>query len=175
MKKERLVLGGGCFWCIEAVFSNVKGVISAISGYGGGRRENPSYEQVCTGVTGHAEVVDIEFDGDKVSREELLNIFFAVHNPTTLNQQGADKGTQYRSVVYYEDDAQKELILKVIESVQKSCEQKIVTEVSPLPKIYPAESCHQNYFEKNPSQGYCQAVIAPKLQKFMTNFSDYLE
>ncbi|MDO8453037.1 MAG: peptide-methionine (S)-S-oxide reductase MsrA [Sulfurimonas sp.] len=175
MKRERLVLGGGCFWCVEAVYSNVKGVLSAVSGYAGGARANPSYESVCTGATGHAEVVDIEFDGDVVTRGELLDIFFGVHNPTTLNQQGADKGTQYRSVVYYEDSEQKEVILSAISKAQESFRDKIVTEVSVLSKVFPAEDYHQNYFQRNPSQGYCQAVIVPKLQKFMTNFPQNLE
>ncbi|MFA6137918.1 MAG: peptide-methionine (S)-S-oxide reductase MsrA [Sulfurimonas sp.] len=175
MKKERLVLGGGCFWCVEAVYSNVKGVLSALSGYAGGARANPSYESVCTGATGHAEVVDIEFDADVVTRGELLNIFFRVHNPTTLNQQGADRGTQYRSVVYYEDSEQKGLILSAISKAQESFRDKIVTEISVLPEVFPAEDYHQNYFQLNPSQGYCQAVIVPKLQKFMTNFPQNLE
>lgn len=170
MKKERLVLGGGCFWCVEAVYNNVKGVLAAISGYAGGARANPSYESVCTGVSGHAEVVDIEFDAEIVSREELLEIFFAVHNPTTLNAQGADRGTQYRSVTYYEDDAQKEVIERAIQRAQKKYEQKIVTEVSKLPQVYHAESYHQNYFERNPLQGYCQAVIVPKVEKFLSHF-----
>lgn len=174
MKKERLVLGGGCFWCIEAVFENVKGVLSSVSGYTGGERKNPTYENVCSGATGHAEVVDIEFDADIISRDELLDIFFAVHNPTTLNQQGADIGTQYRSVVYYENDEQKEVILKAVEKAQKNYEQKIVTEVSPLQEVYPAEEYHQHYFKKNPSQGYCQAVIAPKVNKLIANFRDKL-
>ncbi|MFA6196788.1 MAG: peptide-methionine (S)-S-oxide reductase MsrA [Sulfurimonas sp.] len=174
MKKERLVLGGGCFWCVEAVYSNVKGVISALSGYTGGTRANPTYEGVCTGVSGHAEIVDIGFDGDVVSREELLDIFFAIHNPTTLNQQGADKGSQYRSVIYYENDAQKDVILGAIAKAQKNYPDTIVTEVSRLGEVYPAENYHQNYFQRNPSQGYCQAVIVPKLQKFMMNFAKNL-
>jgi peptide-methionine (S)-S-oxide reductase len=174
MKKERLVLGGGCFWCIEAVFENVKGVLSCVSGYTGGARKNPTYENVCSGATGHAEVVDIEFDADTISRDELLDIFFAVHNPTTLNQQGADKGTQYRSVVYYENSEDKERIFEAIKRAQKNYEQKIVTEVSPLEEVYPAEDYHQHYFKKNPLQGYCQAVIAPKVGKFMADFTDKL-
>ncbi len=175
MKRERLVLGGGCFWCIEAVYSNVKGVFSALSGYAGGARANPSYESVCTGATGHAEVVDIEFDADVVTRAELLDIFFGVHNPTTLNQQEADRGTQYRSVVYYENSEQKELILSAISKAQEYFRDKIVTEVSLLSEVYLAEDYHQNYFKHNPSQAYCQAVIMPKLQKFMMNFAKNLE
>jgi len=171
---QRLVLGGGCFWCIEAVYSNVKGVKSALSAYAGGARANPSYENVCTGATGHAEVVDIEFDETIISREELLDIFFVVHNPTTLNAQGADVGTQYRSVIYYSSEDEKKIVLDSIAKAQQNFQDKIVTEVSALPKVYAAEAYHQNYYENNSSQGYCQVVIAPKLQKFMVNFSDKL-
>ncbi len=175
MKKERIVLGGGCFWCIEAVYRNVKGVVSALSGYAGGKRPNPSYEQVCTGVSGHAEIVDITYDADIISLAEILDIFFVIHDPTTLNQQGADKGTQYRSVIYYENDAQKNVIEQSIEKAQQNYTDIIVTEVSPLPEVYPAEAYHQNYYNLNASQGYCQVVIAPKLQKFMLNFPDKVE
>lgn len=174
MRKERLVLGGGCFWCVEAVYSEVKGVIEAISSYGGGARENPTYENICSGATGHAELVDISFDADIVSRQELLEIFFTIHNPTTLNQQGADKGTQYRSVVYYETQEEQALIQKVIEKAQQAYSDPIVTEVSPLPKIYRAEAYHQNYYKLNPMQGYCQVVIRPKIEKFMLTFAQKL-
>jgi len=174
MNEKRIVLGGGCFWCVEAVYRNVKGVISAVSGYAGGARPNPSYENVCSGATGHAEVVDIHYDADIISLKDLLEIFFEIHNPTTLNQQGADKGTQYRSVIYYADAKEKEIIEQVIQEQQKHFKEKIVTEVSPLPEVYPAEGYHQNYYNQNSSQGYCQVVIAPKLQKFMTKFPDKL-
>jgi peptide-methionine (S)-S-oxide reductase len=174
MKKERIVLGGGCFWCIEAVYRNVKGVLSAVSGYAGGARPNPSYENVCSGATGHAEVVDITYDADVITLDDILDIFFEIHNPTTLNQQGADKGTQYRSVIYYATEAEKETIEKAIAKHQEAFQDKIVTEVSPLPEVYPAEDYHQNYYNQNSSQGYCQVVIAPKLQKFMTKFPDKL-
>lgn len=174
MTKKRVVLGGGCFWCTEAVFVNVKSVLSVVSGYTGGKRANPTYENVCTGATGHAEIIDIAYDADVVSLSELLDIFFAVHNPTTLNAQGADKGTQYRSVVYYDSDEEKELILKAIDKAQKNYSEKIVTEVSLLGEVYPAEAYHQNYYNLNSSQGYCQVVIAPKLQKFMTKFPQNL-
>ena len=174
MKKERIVLGGGCFWCIEAVYTNVKGVISAVSGYAGGARANPSYENVCTGSTGHAEIVDITYDADEVSLSTLLDIFFTVYNPTTLNAQAADKGTQYRSVIYYANEEEKEVIDGSIKKHQSEFTDKIVTEVSPLPEVYPAEAYHQNYYNQNSSQGYCQVVIAPKLQKFMTKFPDKL-
>ncbi len=174
MKRERLVLGGGCFWCTEAVFLNVKGVLSVISGYAGGNRANPNYEMICTGVSGYAEVVDIAFDADTITRSELLDIFFAVHNPTTLNQQGADKGTQYRSVVYFDNDLEKEIIDDAVARNQSNFSEKIVTEVSVLPVVYPAEEYHQNYYAQNSMQGYCQVVIAPKLQKFMLTFADKL-
>jgi peptide-methionine (S)-S-oxide reductase len=174
MKKERLVLGGGCFWCVEAIYSNVKGVLSAISGYTGGARANPTYENVCSGATGHAEIVDITYDADIISLEDLLKIFFVVHNPTTLNQQGADRGTQYRSVIYYGNEEEKEQIEKSIALAQKDFNDKIVTEVSPLGVVYPAEGYHQNYYALNSAQGYCQVVIAPKLQKFMLTFPDKL-
>jgi len=174
MNEQRVVLGGGCFWCIEAVYRNVKGVISAISGYAGGLRANPSYESVCTGVSGHAEIVDIHYDADVITLSEILEIFFVVHNPTTLNQQGADKGSQYRSVIYYKDEQEREIILDAIQREQKKLSDKIVTEVSELPEVYPAERYHQNYYNQNASQGYCQIVIAPKLQKFMMRFPEKL-
>jgi len=172
--EKRIVLGGGCFWCIEAVYRNVKGVSSAVSAYAGGVRSNPSYENVCSGATGHAEVVDIRYDGDVVSLEDILDIFFEIHNPTTLNAQGADRGTQYRSVIYYATEAEKESIENSINKHQKDFAQKIVTEVSALPEVYPAEVYHQNYYNQNKSQGYCQVIIAPKLEKFMTKFPEKL-
>jgi len=172
MKKERLVLGGGCFWCIEAVYSRVKGVLSAKSGYAGGARKNPSYENVCSGATGHAEIVDISFDADSISREELLEIFFVIHDPTTLNAQGADKGTQYRSVIYFEDQQQYEIIQKSIQKAQQAYKDPIVTEVSELPEVYFAEAYHQNYYQNNPMQGYCQVVVKPKLEKFFVSFPE---
>ena len=171
----RLVLGGGCFWCIEAVYLRVKGVNSAQSGYTGGKRANPTYEQICTGVSGHAEVVDIDYDENIISLEDLLDIFFVIHNPTTLNAQGADKGTQYRSVIYYENEKQKENIFHFIKKIQENFSEEIVTEVSSLSEVYKAEEYHQNYYNQNSNQGYCQVVIAPKLQKFMTTFRDKLK
>ena len=169
---EKALLGGGCFWCIEAVYNRVRGVNSAISGYAGGLRKNPSYEQVCTGVSGHAEVIEITYDADSISYGELLDIFWALHDPTTLNAQGADKGTQYRSVIYYYDEAQKEIALESIKSAQAHWSDPIVTELSPAPDFYPAEEYHQNYYNEHPTQGYCYVVIAPKIEKFMTKFSD---
>lgn len=169
---EKALLGGGCFWCIEAVYTRVNGVSSAISGYAGGARQNPSYEQVCTGATGHAEVVEITYDPSVIRYEEILDIFWAIHNPTTLNQQGADRGTQYRSVIYYYDEDQKAKALASISEAQKGWDDPIVTELSPAPLFYPAEAYHQNYYSEHPTQGYCYAVIAPKIQKFMTKFGD---
>ncbi|QOP44871.1 peptide-methionine (S)-S-oxide reductase MsrA [Sulfurimonas paralvinellae] len=174
MKKEQIVLGGGCFWCIEAVYRNVKGMISVVSAYTGGARANPTYENVCSGATGHAEVVDITYDADVISLAEILDIFFVIHDPTTLNQQGADKGTQYRSVIYYENEEQKKVIEESIAKHQNGFADTIVTEVSPLGEVYPAEPYHQNYYNLNAQQGYCQVVIAPKLQKFMMTFPEKL-
>ncbi|QSZ40725.1 peptide-methionine (S)-S-oxide reductase MsrA [Sulfurimonas aquatica] len=170
MSEKRVVLGGGCFWCTEAVYLNVKGILSVVSSYAGGARANPTYENICTGATGHAEVIDMKYDSDIISLDEILDIFFVVHNPTTLNAQGADRGTQYRSVVYYADANEKEVILNSIKKHQANFEDKIVTEVSELPEVYPGEDYHQNYYNLHQTQGYCQAVIAPKLQKFMMTF-----
>lgn len=169
---EKALLGGGCFWCIEAVYTRVKGVCSALSGYAGGARPNPSYEQVCSGATGHAEVVEITYDPTILTYEEILDIFWAIHDPTTLNVQGADRGTQYRSVIYYYNEDQKEKALVSITQAQRACNDSIVTELSSAPPFYPAESYHQNYYNEHPTQGYCHVVIAPKVDKFMKKFGD---
>lgn len=169
---EKALVGGGCFWCIEAVYNRVRGVQSAISGYAGGARKNPSYEQVCSGATGHAEVVEITYDPSVIAYEEILEIFWEIHNPTTLNAQGADRGTQYRSVIYYYDEVQKEKAKASIAQAQLSWNDPIVTELSPMPEFYLAESYHQNYYNEHPTQGYCHVVIAPKIEKFMKKFSD---
>lgn len=169
---EKALLGGGCFWCIEAVYNRVNGVCSAISGYAGGARKHPTYEQVCSGATGHAEVVEITYDPTVISYEEILDIFWSIHNPTTLNAQGADRGTQYRSVIYYYNEEQKAKALISIQKIQKEWDDSIVTELSSAPEFYPAESYHQNYYSEHPTQGYCYAVIAPKIQKFMVKFGD---
>jgi len=174
MSINRVVLGGGCFWCTEAVFSNVKGVKSVVSGYAGGNRPNPNYEMICTGVSGYAEIVDISYESETITLSELLDIFFVIHDPTTLNAQGADRGTQYRSVIYYNSEQEKEIIEDSIKRNQANFSDKIVTEVSELPKVYTAEGYHQDYYAQNSSQGYCQVVIAPKLQKFMMNFPQNL-
>jgi peptide-methionine (S)-S-oxide reductase len=172
---KKIVLGGGCFWCIEGVFYRVKGIISATSGYGGGKRAHPTYEQICTGVTGHAEVVTLLYDENIISLKNILEIFFTIHDPTTLNAQGADKGTQYRSVIYYSNDEEKEIINGYIANIQSNFSQEIVTEVSPLPTIYEAETYHQNYYNLNSSQGYCQVVIAPKIEKFFKKFPQMIQ
>ena len=174
MKKERIVLGGGCFWCTEVVYRNVKGIQSVVSAYAGGARANPNYEQICTGVSGHAEVIDIAYDSEVISLSEILDIFFVVHNPTTLNAQGADRGTQYRSVIYYQNEEEKAVIMDSIAEHQKEFDDKIVTEVSELPEVFNAEEYHQNYYSGHSSEGYCQVVIAPKLQKFMMKFPEKL-
>ncbi len=175
MKEKRLVLGGGCFWCVEAVFLNVKGVSSVLSGYTGGLKANPSYENICTGLTGHAEVVDIKYDADIISLKNLLDIFFEIHDPTTPNQQGADRGTQYRSVIYFQTQEMYEEITQYIKVIEKNFNAKIVTEVSVLGDVYLAEQYHQNYYKLHSLEGYCMAVIAPKLQKFMIKFPNYLQ
>ena len=177
MNDSFATIGSGCFWCTEAVFQELKGVNSVIPGYTGGRRPNPNYEQICTGVTGHAEVIQIGFDADVLSYEMLLKVFFATHDPTTLNQQGADKGTQYRSVIYYHDHAQKKIaeVLKQDLDHQDIFASPIVTEISPLVIFYPAEDYHLNYFKNNPEQAYCQFVVAPKVIKFRKDFSEQLQ
>ena len=164
---ERITFGGGCFWCIEAVFARLDGVKASISGYAGGKTPNPTYKEVCNGDTGHAEVVQIEYDPARTSFEKMLEIFWAAHDPTTLNRQGADVGTQYRSVIFYENDAQKVAAENSKKSAQKDFAAPIVTEIAPLTKFYPAEDYHQDYFELNGRQPYCQAVIAPKLRQLI--------
>ncbi|MEJ2468291.1 MAG: peptide-methionine (S)-S-oxide reductase MsrA [Campylobacterales bacterium] len=174
-KEEKALLGGGCFWCIEAVYRRVKGVISAVSGYAGGDMPEPDYRSVCSGTTGHAEVVEITFDPSVISFEEILDIFWEIHDPTTPNRQGADTGTQYRSVIFYRDEKQKAAAEASIAKAQSNFSDPIVTELSPAPVFYPAEVYHQNYYNLNADQGYCQVVIAPKLQKFMTHFKEKLD
>ena len=166
-KTERITFGGGCFWCIEAVFTRLEGVKSAVSGYAGGSVPNPTYKQVCGGETGHAEVVQLEFDPAKTTFDHMLEVFWAAHDPTTLNRQGADAGTQYRSVIFYENDEQRAVAEKSKQAAQPEFKDPIVTEIKPLEKFYPAEDYHQAYFELNGRQPYCQAVIAPKLRKLI--------
>lgn len=171
---ETITLGGGCFWCVEAVFQRVKGVENVVSGYSGGRIANPTYREVTSGLTGHAEVVQVTFDPKVVSLEKILEVFFKTHDPTTLNRQGADVGTQYRSVIFYHNENQKITAERIIRRLteEKIWDKPIVTELSPFKAFYKAEDYHQNYFNRNPSQGYCQFVIIPKLEKFNKIFSE---
>lgn len=173
---ERATLGGGCFWCVEAVFEQMKGVTSVVSGYAGGGPD-PSYRAVCSGDTGHAEVVQVEYDPAVVSFREILHVFFVTHDPTTLNRQGADVGTQYRSVVFYHDEAQKMAAEEVMAGLREQGVWKnpLVTELSPLPTFYPAEDYHQGYYRNNPLQGYCRGVVEPKVLKFRQKFARLLK
>ena len=161
---QQALFGGGCFWCVEAVFLQLKGVEKVVSGYAGGIVHNPSYDQVCQGNTQHAEVVLIDFDGQQIDYTQLLNVFFTTHDPTTLNRQGNDVGTQYRSVVYYFNDEKKQHAEKIMQDLDNDG-LNIVTELSPAPTFYPAEEYHQNFYARNPSQGYCNFSIPPKLSK----------
>ena len=165
---QRLTFGGGCFWCLEAVFQRLKGVKTVVSGYAGGTVPNPTYRQVCEGDTGHAEVVQIEFDPKEITFEKLLEVFWAAHDPTTLNRQGHDEGTQYRSVIFYENDAQKMAAEKSKQQAGPEFKDPIVTEIAPLTAFYKAEDYHQNYFNQNANKNpYCAVVIRPKLQKLL--------
>jgi peptide-methionine (S)-S-oxide reductase len=177
VRQEVATFAGGCFWCLEAVYDQLRGVEDVVSGYSGGRRPNPTYEQVCTGATGHAEVVQLTFDPQVVSFRDLLGVFFAIHNPTTLNRQGADVGTQYRSAIFYHSPDQKAVAEQVISELNSAglWPLPIVTQVAPLEAFYPAEEYHQEYFARNPTQGYCQAVVAPKVAKFRKQFLDRLK
>ena len=168
--QEITTLGGGCFWCLEAVFSELRGVEDVVSGYSGGSVPNPSYQQICTGTTGHAEVVQITFDPDIISFKELIEIFLTIHDPTTLNRQGADVGTQYRSVIFYRTKEQERVAREVIKEVSKVWSAPLVTELAPFKVFYPAEEYHQEYFKRNPDQMYCSAVISPKLAKFRKRY-----
>lgn len=168
--------GGGCFWCTEAVFQEVRGVDKVVSGYSGGNVPgHPTYREICSGLTGHAEVVQVNFDANIISYEDILVIFMTTHDPTTLNRQGADKGTQYRSVIYYHDDNQKEIAEIVVKEVAPYYESQIVTEISPLDVFYEAEKEHQDYYRNNQSQGYCSFVITPKLSKLRKLHADKLK
>ncbi len=174
---ENATFGGGCFWCTEAIFKELKGVVSVTSGYAGGNIINPSYKEVCTGKTGHAEAIEIEFDPQIIAFSEILEVFFATHDPTTLNRQGADVGTQYRSVIFYHNQKQKEISELIIDQLNKDniYGKPVVTEVSPWKNFYKAEDYHQDYLENNPGQGYCQFVIIPKIEKFRKIFKDKLK
>jgi len=174
---ETTTLGGGCFWCLEAVYDQLKGVIDVVSGYAGGQVEYPTYKQVCTGTTGHAEVVQVTFDPAVIAFEDILDVFFTIHDPTTLNRQGADVGTQYRSAIFTHSPEQKTTAEAVIRRVEEQglWPDPIVTEVAPLDVFYPAEDYHQEYFANNPYAGYCRAVIAPKVAKFRKKYLDRLK
>lgn len=176
-KRETATLAGGCFWCLEAVFDELKGVDSVESGYSGGHVPNPSYRAVCTGTTGHAEAVQIVYDPQVISYEDVLKVFFSIHDPTTLNRQGADVGPQYRSAIFYHDEAQKAAAEKVIREITEAgiWDRPIVTEISPLKDFYRAEDYHQEYFANNPYQPYCMAIVAPKVLKFRKHFVDMLK
>lgn len=176
-QREVATLAGGCFWCLEAAFQQLKGVEQVQSGYAGGHVPNPSYENVCTGTTGHAEVVQITFDPAVVSFDELLHVFFTIHDPTTLNRQGGDVGTQYRSAIFYHSPEQKATAERVMAELQaeKLWDDPIVTELEPLQTFYPAEEYHRDYFRRNPNQGYCRAVIAPKVAKVRKLYLDKLK
>ena len=176
-KYEQVTLGAGCFWCVEAIFQQLKGVKAVESGYSGGQRENPSYEQVCSGATSHAEVARLTFDPEEISFRQLLEVFWHTHNPTTLNRQGADIGMQYRSVIFYHNEEQKKQAEESKAEVEKSnlWEDPIVTQIEPLENYYKAENYHQNFFKNNPNQPYCSAVVAPKVRKFMKEYKHLLK
>ncbi len=170
-------LGGGCFWCLEAVYSELNGVLKVESGYAGGTKKNPTYEEVCSDETGHAEVVQVTFDPNVITYREILQIFFSVHDPTTLNRQGADVGTQYRSVIFYSGEEQKKIAEEVFNEINRAkiWGRPLVTQLIPLTEFFKAEEYHQNYFKNNPSQAYCQVVIEPKVAKFRKNYFDRLK
>jgi peptide-methionine (S)-S-oxide reductase len=174
---ETATLGAGCFWCVEAIFENLEGVEQVISGYSGGDVQNPTYEEVCTGTTGHAEVVQVFYNPEKISFSEILEVFWRTHDPTTLNRQGADVGTQYRSAIFYHSEEQKAIAEKSLAEIEKSdvWDDPVVTEITAFTHFYKAEGYHQNYYEQNPNQGYCRFVINPKLQKFKKEFKDKLK
>lgn len=176
-KTDTLTLGGGCFWCIEAVYQRLNGVLSVTPGYSGGSMKNPDYKSVCTGSTGHAEVVQVVFDTERCSVEDVLQVFFTVHDPTTLNQQGADVGTQYRSVIFYHSSDQEQRARTILSELEKAgaYENKIVTELAPFEKFYPAEDYHKNYYNDNQGQPYCRFVIQPKIEKFEKVFKQKLK
>ena len=175
--KETATLAGGCFWCLEAVYDELRGVERVESGYAGGHAPNPSYQQVCTGTTGHAEVVQLTFDPSVVSFRELLEVFFTIHDPTTLNRQGADVGTQYRSAIFYHTPEQRETAEQVIKELeaQRLWDAPVVTQIVPFTEFYPAEEYHQDYFRRNPGQPYCRVVVAPKVAKFRQKYFEQLK
>jgi len=173
--KEIATFGGGCFWCIEAVIQRLEGVHSVVSGYAGGHDPNPTYRAVCKGTTGHAEVVQVEFDPNVISYEDLITIFMTSHDPTTPDRQGADRGTQYRSAIYYHDDTQKHILDKVMNNLKEAFPSPIVTEIAPLDKFFAAEQHHQDYYNRNGYAGYCKVVIDPKIQRLRARYADRMK
>ena len=169
-----VTLGGGCFWCLQPVFQELRGVTKVVVGYSGGDTKNPSYEEVCTGRTGHAEVAEVTFDPSVIALDDLLRVFFSVHDPTTLNRQGADVGPQYRSAVFYRNPEQRTATQQVIQEMAAVWGKAIVTQIAPFTNFYPAEEYHQDYFAKNPTAGYCRAIVAPKVAKFRKEFKTWL-
>ncbi|MAT53209.1 MAG: peptide-methionine (S)-S-oxide reductase [Bacteroidetes bacterium] len=175
-KLETATFGGGCFWCVEAIFQELKGVHSVASGYSGGKSANPTYREVCSGLTGHAEVVQVKFDPEVISYETLVKVFFTTHDPTTLNRQGADVGTQYRSVIFYHNEEQKAIAERLKQEFAPTLwDDPIVTEISPFTAFYEAEEYHQDYYSNNPNQGYCRIVINPKVEKFRKQYAHLLK
>jgi peptide-methionine (S)-S-oxide reductase len=172
VKTELATLAGGCFWCLEAVFEQLRGISKVTSGYSGGRVPNPTYQAVCTGTTGHAEVVQVEFDPDEIAYRDLLGVFFALHDPTTLDRQGGDVGAQYRSAIFYHNDEQRRTAEEVVKELEAEhvFDDPIVTKIEPLVAFYPAEEYHREYYKRNPNQPYCRAVIAPKVAKMRTKY-----
>lgn len=175
MVKETATFAGGCFWCTEAIFKNIKGVEEVISGYSGGNLERPSYEQVSRSETGHAEVIQITYDPNIITYSDLLYIFFRTHNPTTADRQGADVGLQYRSVIFYADEAQRKAARNALKEAQKLYQEPIVTEIAPFENFYKAEDYHQDYYENNPNKPYCKLIIDPKIEKLQKDFKKYLK
>lgn len=177
MKTEVATLAGGCFWCLEAVFEQLNGVKKVMSGYSGGHVPNPSYEAVCTGTTGHAEVTQVTFDPDVISFRDLLGVFFTIHDPTTLDRQGGDVGTQYRSAIFYHDDEQRRVAAEFVGELEAEhvFDESIVTKIEPLEAFYPAEEYHREYYRRNPNQAYCRAVIAPKVAKLRSKYLEKLK
>jgi len=175
-KMEEATFGAGCFWCVEAIFQDLKGVVAVESGYAGGKIKNPTYKEICSGLTGHAEVIRITFDPSVITFADLVRVLFVVHDPTTLNRQGNDVGTQYRSVIFYNSEEQKETAQRIKEEFEQKAiyDAPIVTQIEPLTNYYPAEQYHQNYYKDNPNQPYCKAIITPKVQKFRKHYFNLL-
>lgn len=172
MAKQEMILGGGCFWCLEASFQILKGVQKVVSGYANGSISNPTYKDICTGESGHAEVVKVTFDDEIIQHEDILDVYFTIHNPTTLDRQGNDIGTQYRSIMLFQNEEEEELYYEIIDEKQKEYTDEIVTTVEELDHFYEAEDYHQDYLRKNPTQGYCRMVVVPKVAKVQQNFAE---